>query len=77
MPFLSLPLDAAADACLLVAVHWLPGQHRIDRRAQIAARNRLVVAGAAVVELPKLERMSLRMMPLCASAFGPFDPSPG
>ncbi|GAA4368949.1 hypothetical protein GCM10023166_16270 [Paeniglutamicibacter cryotolerans] len=29
------------------------------------------------VDFPKLERMSLRTMPLCSSTSGPFDPSPG
>ncbi|SDY52861.1 hypothetical protein SAMN05661080_03760 [Modestobacter sp. DSM 44400] len=32
---------------------------------------------AVVVELPKLERMSLRTMPLSVSTFGPLEPSPG
>ena len=33
--------------------------------------------GAVVVELPKLERMSLRTTPHCVSTLAPFDPSPG
>ena len=32
---------------------------------------------AVVVESPKLERMSLRTIPLCSSTSGPLDPSPG
>jgi hypothetical protein len=41
---------------------------------------RVTVVGtpeATVVDVPKLDVMSLRTMPLSASAFGPFDPSPG
>src|SRR5690349_22620431 len=39
-----------------------------------------VVSGtpvATVFEVPKLVRKSLRTMPLCSRAFGPFEPSPG
>ena len=32
---------------------------------------------AVVVEVPKLERMSPRTIPLCSSTSGPLDPSPG
>ena len=41
---------------------------------------RVTVVGtpaATVVEVPKLDVMSLRTMPLSVSTFGPFDPSPG
>src|SRR2546422_4273998 len=54
--FSSLPLDAAADASLLVPVDRLPGERRIDRGAQIAAGYRLVAAWATVVELPAVEQ---------------------
>jgi hypothetical protein len=32
---------------------------------------------AVPLALPKLDRMSLRTMPLCSSTSGPFEPSPG
>jgi hypothetical protein len=32
---------------------------------------------AAALDPPRLARMSLRTMPEIASAFGPFEPSPG
>ena len=51
----TLPLDAAADAGLLVAVDRRTGEHRIDRCTKIAAGHRLVVAGATVVELPAVD----------------------
>jgi hypothetical protein len=54
--FLSLlPLDAAADTGLLVTVDWLSGKHCVDRGTQIAARDWLVAAGAAVVELAPIK----------------------
>src|SRR5215468_127964 len=53
------PLDAAADARFLVRVDRLAGEHRIDRSAEIAASNRLVVARPAVVELPPIDQVPL------------------
>ncbi len=40
----------------------------------------LIVSGTpvtVVLDVPKLERMSARTMPLWARTFGPFEPSPG
>src|SRR5499427_4563592 len=53
------PLDAAADAGFLVRVDRLAGEHRIDRCAEIATSDRLVVARPAVVELPPIDQPPL------------------
>jgi hypothetical protein len=45
-----------------------------------STRVRVMVSGtptAAALDPPRLARMSLRTMPEIASAFGPFEPSPG
>ena len=46
-----LPLDAAAYAGSLVALNRLAGEHGLDGCAEIATCDRLVVAGAAIIEL--------------------------
>lgn len=46
-----LPLDAAAYAGFLVALDRFAGEHGLDGCAEIATCDRLVVAGAAVIEL--------------------------
>src|SRR3954470_11674766 len=43
-------------------------------------RAKRIVSGtpsAAVVDVPKLDRMSLRTTPLCVRTSGPLEPSPG
>ena len=57
----SLPLDGAADAGLLMAIHRLAGKHGIDRGTQITPRHRLVVTRPAVVELPAIHQSALRI----------------
>src|SRR5687767_3127399 len=56
-----LPLDGAADARLLRAVHRLAGKHGVDRGTQIAPGHGLVVARPAVVELPAIHQSPLRI----------------
>src|SRR5688500_2721734 len=56
-----LPLDGAADAGLLRAVHRLAGKHGVDCGTQIAPGHRLVVARPAVVELPAIHQSPLRI----------------
>ena len=46
-----LPLDAATDAGSLVTLNRLAGEHGLDGCAEIETCHRLVVAGAAVIEL--------------------------
>ena len=46
-----LPLDAAAYAGSLITIDRLAGEHGLDGCAEIATCDRLVVAGAAVIEL--------------------------
>ena len=46
-----LPLDAASYAGSLIALNGLAGEHGLDGCAEIATCDRLVVAGAAVIEL--------------------------
>jgi hypothetical protein len=50
-----LPLDAAADTRLLIAVDRLSGERSVDRGTQITACDRLVAAGATVVELSAVD----------------------
>jgi hypothetical protein len=44
-----LLLDTAPDAGPLVSIDRLAGEHGLDGRAEIAAGDRLVVAGSAVI----------------------------
>src|SRR5262245_62998363 len=50
------PLDAAADAGLLVGIDQLAGKHGIDGCTQISAGDRFVVARTAVVELAPVDQ---------------------
>ena len=46
-----LPLDTAAYAGFLIPLNRLAGEHGLDGCAEIATCDRLVVAGAAIIEL--------------------------
>ena len=46
-----LPLDATADAGSLIALDRLTTEHGLDGCTEIVTCDRLVVAGAAVIEL--------------------------
>ncbi len=54
-----LPLDAAAYAGSLVVLNRLAGQHGLDGCVEIATCDRLVVAGAAVIELPMIGQTAM------------------
>jgi hypothetical protein len=51
-----LPLDTATDAGLLVAIDLFSGEHGLDGGAEITARDRLVVTGAAVIQLSAIHQ---------------------
>ena len=54
-----LPLDAAPDAGSLVTLDRLAGEHGLDGCAEISTCDRLVVAGAAVIELPMIGQTAI------------------
>lgn len=54
-----LPLDAAAYTGSLVTLNRLAGQHGLDGCAEIATCDRLVVAGAALIELPMIGQTAI------------------
>ena len=60
-----LPLDAAAYAGFLVTIDGLSGQHGLDGCAEISTCDRLVVAGAAVIELPMIGQTAISIKKRC------------
>ena len=51
-----LPLDATTDAGSLVPVDRLADVHGLDGGAEVTARDRLVVAGSALIQLPAIHQ---------------------
>src|SRR5258706_2181205 len=49
-----LPLDVAAEACPLLGGDGAAREECVDCGAQVAARDRAIVLGSAVVELPAI-----------------------
>lgn len=46
-------------------------------RSEMTSSSSMETPSAVPLASPKLERMSLRTMPLCSSTSGQFEPSPG